>query len=154
MLPQYRELIFFGHCQTRRYDIFLKQFAGPVLIKAKPPISIRAMIQPRLFVIALLSLFLADLGLDHSACAQAVEAFPKQEERITQLERKIGNLERKAGQLGVVASIFAAFCALWAQNTGRSAWLWFFLGLFFSVITVIVLLWKNSKDRAERGPGR
>lgn len=31
-------------------------------------------------------------------------------------------------------------CVLWAQDTGRSAWLWFFLGLLFSVITVLVLL--------------
>ena len=43
--------------------------------------------------------------------------------------------------------LFGAFCALWAQNTGRNAWLWFFLGLFFSVITVIVLLAKNANDR-------
>jgi hypothetical protein len=28
--------------------------------------------------------------------------------------------------------------------------LWFFLGLFFSVITVIVLLWKNADDRERR----
>ena len=47
----------------------------------------------------------------------------------------------------LVLFLFGVFCALWAQNTGRSAWLWFFLGLFGSVITVIVLLYKNSNDR-------
>ncbi len=42
--------------------------------------------------------------------------------------------------------LFGAFCALWAQNTGRRPLLWFFLGVFFSVITVLVLLYKNSQD--------
>lgn len=37
------------------------------------------------------------------------------------------------------------FCALWAQNTGRNAWLWFFLGVFFNAIILLVLLYKNSK---------
>ena len=37
------------------------------------------------------------------------------------------------------------FCALWAQNTGRNAWLWFFLGVIFNFATLIVLLYKNSK---------
>jgi len=48
---------------------------------------------------------------------------------------------------GGVAFLFGAFCALWAQNTGRSPWLWFFLGLIFSVITAIVLLAKNANDK-------
>ncbi len=48
---------------------------------------------------------------------------------------------------GAIAFLFGAFCALWAQNTGRNPWLWFFLGLFFSVITAIVLLAKNARDR-------
>lgn len=48
---------------------------------------------------------------------------------------------------GATAFLFGAFCALWAQNTGRNPWLWFFLGLFFSVITAIVLLAKNARDR-------
>jgi len=48
---------------------------------------------------------------------------------------------------GGVAFLFGAFCALWAQNTGRNPWLWFFLGLIFSVITAIVLLAKNANDK-------
>ncbi len=43
--------------------------------------------------------------------------------------------------------------ALWAQNTNRNAWLWFFLGLFFSVVTVVVLLAKNSEDRKQKWHG-
>ena len=51
--------------------------------------------------------------------------------------------------------LFGAVCALWAQNTGRSAWRWFFLGLLFSVITVVVLLSKNAGDQARsRSAGR
>lgn len=68
---------------------------------------------------------------------------------IAQINQRLNNLDyhvRNAGTGGAVL-LFGAFCALWAQNTGRSAWLWFFLGLFFNVITVIVLLVKNSNDR-------
>ena len=95
--------------------------------------------------IILLSI-LATVVFGGSALAQAPAA---PEERITQLERKVTSLDGKVGQMGAAAWLFAAFCALWAQNTGRSAWLWFFLGLFFSVITVIVLLAKNSDDRSK-----
>ena len=66
------------------------------------------------------------------------------------LEARVQRLEQRQADLtsGAVSFLFGAFCALWAQNTRRSAWLWFFLGLFFSVFTVIVLLSKNSADRA------
>ncbi len=71
-------------------------------------------------------------------------------QRITNLEYRVSNMEHRTSSTasgGAIAFLFAAFCALWAQNTGRSAWLWFFLGLFFSVITVLVLLYKNSNER-------
>ena len=72
------------------------------------------------------------------------------EARLSSLERKLGDdRERAAGGCGL-GILFGAFCALWAQNTGRSAWLWFFLGLFFSVIAVLVVLSKNSNDLARR----
>ena len=35
------------------------------------------------------------------------------------------------------------------KNTDRSPWNWFFLGLFFHVITVLVLLEKNGDDRRQ-----
>ena len=70
-------------------------------------------------------------------------------QRVNQLESKESELltiaHREAG--GGALFLFGAFCALSAQNTKRSAWLWFFMGLLFSVITVIVLLSKNSHDR-------
>ena len=56
----------------------------------------------------------------------------------------------KIRDAGGISFLFGAFCALWAQNTRRDPWLWFFLGLFFSVITVIALLVKNADDRFER----
>jgi hypothetical protein len=70
--------------------------------------------------------------------------------RVNQLEYRVGELDRKvqdAAGPGIALVLFGAFCALWAQNTKRNSWLWFFLGLFFSVITVFVLLYKNAKDR-------
>lgn len=76
------------------------------------------------------------------------------ERRVRQLERQVDHVQERA-PLGIVLVLFGAFCALWAQNTGRNAWLWFFLGLIFSVITVFVLLYKNALDRtAPRRLGR
>ena len=65
------------------------------------------------------------------------------ENRVTRIESTIDDL----ASMGVVLFFFGAFCALWAQNSGRNAWLWFFLGAFFSILTVLVLLSKNSADR-------
>jgi hypothetical protein len=48
---------------------------------------------------------------------------------------------------GALVLLFGAFCALWAQNTGRNAWLWFFLGVMFHVVAVAVLLYKNTEGR-------
>jgi hypothetical protein len=75
-------------------------------------------------------------------------------QRITNLEYRVSNVEHRASNAasgGAAVVLFGAFCALWAQNSGRSAWLWFFLGLLFSVITVLVLLYKNSNDKRVRG---
>lgn len=71
------------------------------------------------------------------------------EQRIDQLAKKVDRLESKIDSeaAAAVGFLFGAFCALWAQNTGRNPWLWFFLGVFFNVITVLVLLAKNSTDR-------
>jgi hypothetical protein len=71
------------------------------------------------------------------------------EGRVSILESRVSQLEseaRNASVAGAVVFLFGTFCALWAQNTGRSAWLWFFLGLFFSVFAVLVLLAKNAAD--------
>lgn len=60
---------------------------------------------------------------------------------VSKVERRVND---NSG--GAALFLFGAFCALWAQNTDRNAWLWFFMGLFFNVITVFVLLYKNAND--------
>ncbi|MCH7796902.1 MAG: hypothetical protein IID28_00465 [Planctomycetes bacterium] len=65
------------------------------------------------------------------------------------MESAIENL----ASAGLVIFLFGAFCALWAQNTGRNAWLWFFIGVFFNFVTVLVLLSKNSSSRRTRATG-
>jgi hypothetical protein len=52
--------------------------------------------------------------------------------------------------------LFGAFCALWAQNQGRNAFLWFFLGLFLNVIAVFLVLILNdtSPNAIETRPPR
>jgi len=46
-----------------------------------------------------------------------------------------------------VIILYGAFCALWAQNTGRNAWLWFLFGVIFHLFTLAVLLYQNAEDR-------
>jgi hypothetical protein len=55
---------------------------------------------------------------------------------------------------GALVLLFGAFCALWAQNTGRNPWFWFLLGVIFHFVAVLVLLAKNAEDRGRgsRGP--
>jgi len=93
--------------------------------------------------------FLLVFLLCGSALAQVEPA------RVTHLETRVSSLEQNIKQFaseGMVLTLFAAFCALWAQQTGRNAWLWFFVGGLFSVITVLVLLWKNAEDINRRRP--
>ncbi|TMI62501.1 MAG: hypothetical protein E6H07_13865 [Bacteroidetes bacterium] len=99
------------------------------------------------------------LGLNTSACAQV------NPEEFNELKRKVVSLESDNSSLkiqldnfnnnfktndyapmGLVLFLFGCFCALWAQNRGNNPWVWFFLGLFFSVITVVFVLIQNAKD--------
>ncbi len=69
------------------------------------------------------------------------------------LEGGVQDLESQIDRLattGLVLFLFGVFCAYWAQENERSAWGWFFLGLFFGPITGAVLLAKNSKEK--KGP--
>ena len=80
----------------------------------------------------------------------------KVEKKLKRSESQLTNLEREVEKFddnskhSVALFLFGTVCALWAQNTGRNPWLWFFLGLFFSVITVLFLLAKNSSDIADQ----
>jgi hypothetical protein len=102
--------------------------------------------------IALLFVFvpnpaIADEGLDRRVADI--------DSRVAQLQSQVASIPSSVqsnGSDGGVLFLFGAFCALWAQNTNRNAWLWFFLGLIFSVITVLVLLAKNSGDLKRRRP--
>ena len=76
--------------------------------------------------------------------------------RMDRLERDVQQLDNEVRRIrsdvveygggGFILFLTAAFCALWAQNTGRNAWLWFFVGLFFHIGTIFVLLYKNATD--------
>jgi fatty acid desaturase len=68
--------------------------------------------------------------------------------QIKQLEQEVAALRSDLKDLkgemsdkveaGFVFFLFGGFCALWAQNTGRSPWLWFFLVALFNIITLLL----------------
>jgi hypothetical protein len=70
--------------------------------------------------------------------------------RVMDLEGRVATLESQVSSHATECAavvVCGAFCALWAQNSGRNPWLWFFSGLVFSVVAVLVLLYKNANDR-------
>ncbi|MEI8234820.1 MAG: hypothetical protein WCH57_09060 [Verrucomicrobiota bacterium] len=46
--------------------------------------------------------------------------------------------------------LFGAFGALWAQNGHRNPVVWFFAGFFFTILTVVAILWLNPKYRKRK----
>jgi len=88
------------------------------------------------------------LNSAHSSESEKVEWLEKKierlEYRVEQSERKLSKVDEVAKDLAPLLFLFGAFCALWAQNSKRNAWLWFFIGLFFHVFAVLVLLYKNE----------
>jgi hypothetical protein len=81
------------------------------------------------------------------------------ESEIRRLQSDVSRVRRQGSATTVVHDesgiffmliLYGAFCALWAQNTGRSAWQWFFAGLFLNVLTIMILLSKNAEDRRKR----
>ena len=71
------------------------------------------------------------------------------ESRLTALERRIDQNSRRTTQAGLFSLMVlcGAFCALWAQNTGRNPWLWFVCGLLMTYLAVIAVLVWNADDR-------
>ena len=75
------------------------------------------------------------------------------QQEVNSLREQVNASQQEASSLpeGIsvssVAFLFGSFCALWAQNTKRNPWFWFFAGLIFTVIATLVLLYKNSEDR-------
>lgn len=110
-----------------------------------------------LLVIALTSLALLTPAFSRVDTVEVQTEEQAAGEETTELERRVSGLEDQsdpafptgqAAGAGSLSFLFGAFCALWAQNTGRNAWLWFFLGLFFNIFAVLALLVRNSDDRA------
>ena len=70
---------------------------------------------------------------------------------IESYSERLNKLEQDFGVVGAIFFfiffLYGLVCALWAQNTGRDAWFWFFMGMCFNIITVCVVCCKNSKDR-------
>ena len=105
----------------------------------------------RRIILSGMALCLLILNVGLSSSAQTLE------ERVEELERGAGRWRAAIDDIrdnGIILLFLSGiFCALWAQNTGRNAWLWFFLGVIFNFATLIVLLYKNSKrirlDREE-----
>lgn len=104
-------------------------------------------------------LFFLKTALAARVLAGFLQGAPEQEDvkrRLDQLAARVNQLESRPQtntiihqneSQGAVLFLFGVFCALWAQNTDRNPWLWFFLGMLFSIVTVLVLLAKNSEDR-------
>lgn len=72
--------------------------------------------------------------------------------RVSGLESRIEKLERSGRSVAGAAFVAGVLAALWAQNTRRNAWLWFFFGLILAPIALVVLLYLNARDR-DRDPG-
>jgi cation transport ATPase len=71
------------------------------------------------------------------------------DDRLARVEHRVSHADAMIS-VGLVAAVI---CALWAQNTARNPWLWFFAGLFFSAIALLVLLYKNARDLRSRHAG-
>lgn len=91
-----------------------------------------------------LAVLVVVMSLSLFGVAAAVAQEPELEDRVARLESSV----RDDAGTGLVLFLFGAFCALWGQNTGRSPWAWFFLGAFFNVVAVVVVLVKNGGERA------
>ena len=89
------------------------------------------------------------------AYAQPIETVTAQNERsekVNELESKLSSLsydteklEEEFNRSALAVFFFAFFSAWWAKSTGRSALLWFVLGIFFNFITAIVIVCKTER---------
>lgn len=68
------------------------------------------------------------------------------ERRVERVETRVAKLERAGRNYAPASFVAGVLAALWAQNTRRNAWLWFFMGVLFAPITLLILLYKNSAD--------
>lgn len=110
----------------------------------------------RLFAILFTLLWIAPLG----GIELEADTVQRLERRIDGLKRELESqirdsdnadidIERRVTEIGDDATsgigliVSGIFCAVWAQYTRRSAWLWFFFGVFLAPLALICLVWKN-----------
>jgi hypothetical protein len=109
----------------------------------------------RFLTLALLLMFVPTAGAQSAPSAAGTNGSQSDlTQRVDALSSQVSRLESRLDKStgAAVAFLFGGFCALWAQNTKRSPWTWFFVGVFFNVIAVLVLLAKNADDvRARDG---
>lgn len=67
------------------------------------------------------------------------------DQKTRELDRRLEELEDDVAAAGVGLLGSGILCALWAQFTERSAWLWFFFGVFLCPVALIVMAWKNAE---------
>jgi hypothetical protein len=78
-------------------------------------------------------------------------------DEVRSLRDDVGELRdqgAEAAAIPVALLLFftGVFCALWAQSTGRSGFVWFFLGVFFHLFTLLAVLVFNARRPAWSGP--
>ena len=81
--------------------------------------------------------------------ATASHAEPTLANQLERVERRVDRLYSSLVGVGLLAG---AICALWAQNTGRNAWVWFFGAFIFSFFALLLMLHQNATDLRRRRP--
>ncbi|WP_105198852.1 MULTISPECIES: hypothetical protein [unclassified Pseudoalteromonas] len=111
----------------------------------------------------LLLVFFMFLGLQSSVFASDASeqlTTSELESKVSKLQSKVWELETAQNKAksdiskiqetlrhsGLAIVLFAFFCAWWAKTSGRSALLWFILGMLFHVLTAIALLIKTERS--------
>jgi len=102
------------------------------------------LVNPDVMKPLLILLFIVGFFAPHPASAQLTER------RVEKIESRVSRLEREGRSWAGAAFVSAVLAALWAQNTRRNAWLWFFAALLLAPVTLLVLLYKNSVDLRSR----
>ncbi len=108
-----------------------------------------------LFLVAATHLVAADT--DQSAVGrleERIERIERERSRLDRLPYETQQLEKRLDRIeddataGIGLFVSGILCALWAQYTRRSAWLWFFFGLILAPIALIAMVWKNASGLA------
>jgi hypothetical protein len=100
-------------------------------------------------VIDSLRLRIAGLESDVSQLKTSVNTLEfRQQTANSETESTLDSITSEAyAPVGALLFTIAVFCALWAQNTRRNPWLWFFMGFLFHGITMLAMLIKNARGR-------